>query len=151
MIDISDLYYVRDYNPEVDKAFVLATFLRGLYYGNTFFKMIPKDIFMDNYKRVAEALIDGQRSIIKVACLKDDPDTILGYSILSIDFSTIHWVYVKSSETKIKGTAEKLTWRNKGIGKSLVPKYPLAYSHFTDTGLILVKKFDNCIFNPFAI
>lgn len=148
--DISSLYEIRDYTPN-DKAFVLATFLRGLYYGNEFFQLIPKDVFMDNYKRIAEALIDGNRAIVKVACLKDDSDTILGYSILSSDFSTIHWVYVKSSETKIKGTAEKLTWRHKGIGKALVPRFPLAYSHFSDLGLKLAKKFDNCIFNPFAL
>ncbi len=148
--DISSLYTIRDY-VVADRSFVIATFLRGLYYGNEFYNIMPKDIFMYNYKQIIEVLIDGHRTAIKVACLKDDTDVILGYSILSADFSTIHWVYVKSSETKVKGTSEKLTWRRKGIGKSLVPENITAYSHFSDLGRMLVKKFDNCIFNPFAL
>lgn len=140
------LYNIRDFR-ETDKAFVLSTFLRGLYYGDSWFSLIPKAIFMENYKKVAEHLVTSPNFIIKVACLTDDMDTILGYSILSADFQTIHFVYVKSSKM-----TDGSTWRNKGIGKSLVPQRPVAVSHLTKLGLQLLKsKFPNTIFNPFAI
>jgi hypothetical protein len=137
------LYEVRD-SKEEDKNFILATFLRGLYYGDSWFSLIPKDIFMANYKQVAQTLVSSPKVTIKVACLKEDPDVILGYSILSNDFKTIHWVYVKSSKLK-DGT----TWRRKGIGRSLVPQYPETVTHLTKLGHSLLTKFNGAVFNPF--
>jgi len=143
MSSFRGFYDIRDYKPE-DRNFVISTFLRGLYYGDSWFSLIPKDIFMKNYKAVAEALI--AKRTIKVACLREDPDVIIGYSILSNDFQTIDWVYVKSSKQP-DGT----TWRNKGVGKSLVPQYPTSVSHLTVLGKELLKKFPNTVFNPFSI
>lgn len=130
------LYLIRDYIPG-DKNFILSTFLRGMYYGDSWFSLIPKKIFMDNYKKVAETLINN--SIIKIACLSDDKDVILGYSILSKDYLGIHFCYVKSA------------WRRKGIGKSLLPKFPIYISHFTKLGLSLRNKYPNTVFNPFKL
>lgn len=132
------LYEVRDYKPE-DRNFVLATFLRGLYYGDPWYQEIPKDIFMGNYKYVAEALVDSKSVIIKIACTKDDQDVIIGYSMLSTDFTVVHWVFVKER------------WRGRGIGSSLVPAYFTAASHLSSLGRALIKKYKDAIFNPFAI
>lgn len=136
MSDFDGLYSIRD-GKESDNNFILATFLRGLYYGDSWFSLIPKDIFMDNYKEVAEHMVAN--NTIKIACLPEDPDVILGYSILSADFQTIHWVYVKSA------------WRKKGIGTRLTPKYPTTISHLSSLGKELMKRFDNCVFNPFKL
>jgi GNAT superfamily N-acetyltransferase len=128
------VYDVRDYRPD-DKNFVMSTFLRGLYYGDSWFSLIPKYIFMANYQIVGEALIrDG---VVKIACAKDDPDIILGYSILSSDYQAIHWVFVKSA------------WRGGGIGRALVPQYPVAVTNLTTLGKSLMTKFQSCVFNPF--
>jgi len=136
MSDFTGLYDIRDMKSE-DRNFILATFLRGLYYGESWFSLIPKQIFMTNYKTVANVLINSPNTVVKVACLKEDTDTIIGYSILSSDYQTIHWVQVKK------------LWRGKGIGKSLVPAYPVAVSHLTDLGRKLLIKFPNTVFNPF--
>lgn len=138
MSEFSGLYDIRD-GKESDKAFILATFLRGLYYGDSWFSLIPKDIFMDNYKHVAEALINRPDINIKIACLKEDQDVILGYSVISNNFDTIHWVYVKS------------VWRRKGIARSLLPSRIEYASHLSSLGKTLMKKFENCIFNPFKL
>lgn len=134
------LYDVRDIMPG-DENFILSTFLRGVYYGDTWFSEIPKDIFMSNYKAVADTMVfNRNKTVIKVACLKDDPSTILGYSILSPDYQTIHFVYVKKS------------WRTQGIAKSLLPQYPTAVTHLTLLGKKLLSKFNsNVVFNPFKI
>lgn len=136
MNDFTGLYNIRDAKPE-DFNFILATFLRGLYYGDSWFSLIPKQIFMANYKKVAEALVLSPKTTVKIACLKEDENVILGYSILSNDYMTIHWVFVKSA------------WRHKGIAKSLVPKYPTSVTHLTTLGKQLLTKFDNISFNPF--
>ncbi len=135
--ELASLYEIRDYDAAGDEAFVMATFLRGLYYGNEFFSIIPKDLFMDNYKLVIGALLSKNQ--VKVACLREDPSVILGYSIISNDFKTLHWVFLKKA------------WRLQGIGRSLVPKYITSVSHFTSMGLPLLKKFDNCVFDPFKL
>lgn len=135
---LKDIYVVRQYRDS-DKNFVLATFLRGLYYGNEFYNMILKQEFMDNYKLIAEALLAPERNMIHVAVLSDDSDVILGYSVVSHDHETLHWVFVKAA------------WRKQGIAKSLIPATINTYSHFTTVGLSLAKKFPNLIFNPFKI
>src|SRR5262249_10235426 len=84
----SGLYNIRD-GTDKDYNFILATFLRGLYYGDSWFSLIPKDIFMDNYKIIAQTLIKLPSTVVKIACLPDDPDVILGYSILSSDYQVI--------------------------------------------------------------
>lgn len=134
--ELSELCEIRDGLPE-DEAFIKATFLRGTYYGNSFFLQVPKDIFMDNYKLVVDAV--WRKSITKVVCLKEDPNVILGYSILSPDYQTVHWTYVK------------LAWRQKGIAKALLPQYPKYFSHLTETGQKLMLKLPTAVFNPFSL
>lgn len=136
MSSFQGLYDIRDYQTE-DANFILATFLRGLYYGDSWFSLIPKDIFMKHYKVVAEALLKTRT--VKVACLKEDPSVILGYSILSNDYQGIDWVFVKSA------------WRKQGIGKSLVPQRPSYVTHLTKLGKDLLVKFPNTVFNPFNL
>jgi GNAT superfamily N-acetyltransferase len=127
-------YEVRAARPE-DLNFIRATFLKGLYHGDTWFSLIPKSIFMEHYHPVIERLI--ATNDVWVACLADAPDVIIGYSIVSKDFTTIHWVFVK------KG------WRKMGIARSIVPRYPEAVTHLTPLGKTLMTKFENCVFNPF--
>lgn len=133
---VKEVYEIRDFKPE-DKSFIMATFLKGLYYGDSWFSLIPKRIFMDNYKHAAEALVN--KSTVKVACLKIDPDVIIGYSILSNDFTTIHWCFVKKA------------WRKQGVGRSLVPQFPTEVTHLTEVGKRILPQFKNCVFNPFKV
>lgn len=137
MNEFTGMFDVRDGNQN-DKNFILATFLRGLYYGDTWYSLIPKQIFMDNYKHVAEKLITSPNIIVKVACLREDPAVILGYSVLSSDFKTIHWVHVKKA------------WRKRGIAKTILPQYPTYITHLSSLGKNLMTKFETAVFNPFA-
>ena len=131
---------IRDYRPDADKNFVMATFLRGVYYGDTWFSLIPKNIFMNAYKKFAEAIVNNPKTIIKVACLQDDPDVMVGYSILSSDFSAITWVFVKAA------------WRKQGIARQLLPQLPTTVTHLTPLGKSLLPKFKTqVIFNPFYV
>lgn len=132
----TELYAVRDYLPG-DKNFIYASWLRGLYYGEPFFREIPKDVFMENYHRVLEAILAKQEITVKVACLKDDPEVILGYSVLSP--GVCHWVFTKAA------------WRGIGIAKSLVPQGTDTVSHITKVGLGILRKHSHLRFNPFVV
>ncbi len=135
--DFKGLYDVRD-SVEADHAFILATFLRGLYYGDSWFSLIPKDTFMNEYKIIANAIVKHPNVIIKVACLREDPSVILGYSILGNNFTTIIYTYVKSN------------FRKRGIGRSLLPTYPSTVTHLTALGKSLMSKLPKeTVFNPF--
>lgn len=136
MNEFRGLYDVRDMVAE-DKNFIMATFLRGVYYGDSWFSLIPKSIFMDNYKKLVEAAVDNNKAVIKVACLKEDSNVIIGYSILSNDYQAIVWCFVKSA------------WRNHGIAKSLLPQHPTACTHLTKVGQTLMTKYPGMVFNPF--
>lgn len=138
MSTFAGLYDIRDGAAE-DVNFILATFLRGMYYGDSWYSQIPKDIFMQNYKVVAEALLRSPKTVVKVACLKDEPNVILGYSLLSADYQTIHFVFVKN------------VWRKRGVARSLLPKHPVAVTHLTRLGKDLLPKLEQTIFNPFAV
>lgn len=132
------LYNIRTSTLE-DKNFIMATFLRGLYYGETHWTQVPKQIFMDNYKIIIESVLAHPNTMVLVACDVEDPTVIFGYSIVSLDLNTIHWCYVKSR------------FRNKGIAKSLVPNTAKYASHLSKLGITLLPKVNNPVYNPFSI
>jgi hypothetical protein len=119
-----------------DKNFIYASWLRGLYYGESWFSEIPKNIFMENYHKVIDSILKKSSTVVKVACLKDDPSVILGYAVL-VDTGGLHWVFIKKS------------WRNIGIAKDLVGSVSYC-SHLTNVGISIMKK-KGWIFNPFII
>lgn len=129
---------IRDATPG-DKNFIYASWLRGLYYGDSWFKEIPKSIFMEAYHAVLESILENPATQVKVACLQDDPEVILGYAVLGIEGRRVHWVFVKKA------------WRTIGIAKKLVPEKVDITTHLTRVGLSLMKKRPNMIFNPFAL
>ena len=144
-VNRKELIDIRPY-IEDDKNFVLATWLRGLYYGDSFYNSIPKAIFMENYHSILEGFLVRNADNIVVACLKEDPDVILGYSVMrqlkigEADISVLDWIFVKTA------------WRGIGIAKMLLPKKVNACTHLTKLGASIIKSHDlNIIFNPFLL
>lgn len=139
----SELISIRPYNDVTDKSFILATMLRGMYHGSSYYSRVPKDIFMSNYHKIAENLLADTYTTVTIACLSDDPEVILGYAIFKqVDKSIVlDYVFVKSA------------WRKIGIAKKLVaPEQVSAITQLTDVGAILMKtKLPNAVFNPFLL
>lgn len=138
MMNKSDLIAIRKGLPG-DKNFVLSTFLLGLYYGGTAYSEMNKDIFMLEYHKLAEKLLISEDSQLKVACLKEDSNVILGYALMNKDSDTLHFVFVKKP------------WRKIGIMQSLIPQQVLFCTHLTAVGLSLLKKSPYISFNPFLL
>lgn len=137
-MDKQILTTVRDYMPE-DRNFILATWLRGLYYGDSWFKEIPKNLFMEAYHAFLERLLTKPGVFVRVVCLKDDPEVIFGYAVLADEGETVHWVFCKSN------------WRKQGLAKRLVPEKAKVVTHLTRVGLAILKKRPNLLFNPFKV
>lgn len=133
----NELVAIRDVKAE-DRNFLLATWLRGLYYGESWFSLINKNVFMAHYHKVINYLLDSPNTTIKVACLKDDPEVILGYVVLSKSPGVMHWVFVKKA------------WRKIGIGKLLVPADTKIVTHLTKAGLGYISN-HSIDFNPFIV
>lgn len=136
MDSFQGLYNIRDATKE-DHNFIFSSFLNGLYHGDSWFSQIPRRIFMDNYKKIIQTAVVSSKITIKIACLPEDTNVIIGYSILSADFKAVVWVFVKPR------------WRKKGIARSLVPKSPEVVTHLTELGRILLPKLPETVFNPF--
>lgn len=112
-----------------DIAFIYSTWLKNLYFGNSWFRSIERKVYFDKYKLVLDRVL--QRSTVLVCCLTDDPDVVLGYVVY--EPGILHWIYVK------KG------FRRLGIGKLLLPQDVEWITHLTKTGRDLRRpewKFD---------
>lgn len=123
---------------ENDKAFIFSTWLRGVYYGETVFKHMNKDRFMESYHNLIEMTIAAPNTLILIACLKEDEDVILGYAALNKNKKVVYWAYVKSA------------WRNIGLSKMLLGSDIHVATTLTVLGLNIMKR-KNIEFNPFTI
>jgi hypothetical protein len=130
-----DLIWQREGGPSTHD-FIEATWLQGLYHGNAWFKKIDEKIYYENYRKVIRNILRRPETEIFMACLHDDHDLILAYSVYEKD--CLHYVYCKSD------------WRRIGLGSDLMQKPFTQVSQLTKTGeAIWKKKYPKVIFNPF--
>lgn len=122
-----------------DESFIYSTWLKGLYYGNAWFKEIDQDIYFKNYHQVIERIINKPSSSILCACLEDDQDTLLSFCVYETieDYQVLHWVFTKFS------------FRRSGIAKALLPNNIKFVSSLTNIGKSIKHK--DWKFNPFLI
>lgn len=133
-MDKANLIQLRPYQLS-DKAFVFKTFLEGLRNGNETFKKTHVYEFHKNYQKVIERLLSIPETKTTIACLKEDFDVILAYSITRPNI--IDWCFTKPA------------WRGLGIAKDLVAHIsPKAVSHITKAGDAIRMKY-NLIYDPF--
>lgn len=133
-LDKKDLIEIRNMYLD-DWNFILATWLKGLRYGNSWFGLIEPTVYYENYQKLIERILQSGSTVVKVACLKESPDVILGYSVSH--GTSLDWIFVKSR------------WRLIGIAKSLVPDGVTTVSHLTEVGKSILKKRPTLTFNPF--
>lgn len=67
---------VRDAEPD-DHSFLFSTYLRNNWYSKTQTTTLKKATWMGLQHRRLEKVLEDQT--VKVACLSEDPDTIIGY------------------------------------------------------------------------
>lgn len=132
-----------------DMAFIYRSTLMGTYHGNRprkgqavdpkcpvdYFSSINQDTFMEKYHDYLQQLFDRPGTEIKVACLVEEPDVILGFSVFCR--GVLHFVFVKPD------------WRNIGIGRDLCPSDIQSVTGFTRVGDVIRRK-KGWVFSPWA-
>jgi GNAT superfamily N-acetyltransferase len=131
----NDLITMRD-RLDSDMSFIYQSWLRGLRYSNDWFNTINHDAYYANYTKIVQNLLAQKETQVRVACLIEDPDVIIGYSVTRPEKQAIDWVFVKPH------------WRKLGIAKDLIPKGLKWSTHITLPGNALRKKL-GLDFNPF--
>lgn len=129
----SDIISIRG-GLETDLKFVYATWLKGLYFGNDWFREIDQDIYFKAYHKVIERILAKPKALVWVAHLIEDPDVILGYSVT--EGPILHFVFVKEA------------WRRMGLACDLIPDTTNTVTHLTKVGRSIKPKAWS--FNPFA-
>ncbi len=130
-----DLIAIRCWTPP-DYNFVKATWIRALRFGSSWFSKIDGPSYYKAYSGALDRLLLLPETSVKVACLADEPDVILGYAVSRN--RTLDFVYVRKR------------WRGIGIAKSLVPSDFNSVTHLTETGKAIIEKnYPDVSFNPF--
>lgn len=129
-----DLVSLRKGEKE-DLNLIYSTWLKGLYYGNDWFREIDKDIYFKYYQKVLNKILENETINITIACLKDQQDVVLGYSVS--EALVLHWIFVKEP------------WRGIGLARDLLPSTILTVTHLTKVGRSIKPK--DILFNPFLI
>jgi len=111
-------------------------FIHTLRSGCDWFKAIDEDRYYKKYKAEIPKFLARPEIVIRLACLTDDLDVCLGWSVS--EGSKLHYVYVRKDQ------------RRQGIGTSVLPKEFNTITHLTHSGWFFRKKvFPNIIFDPF--
>lgn len=134
VVNKSELVDIRD-GITADHSFIFASWLRGLRYGHPYFELINNDAYFKHHHAAIATILDDFEVTIKVACLKEDPDVILGYSVYRND--RLDWVFVKKR------------WRTIGLARDLVPPGISTVSHITSVGISLLRKHPTITYNPY--
>lgn len=129
----SEHYTVRDYSPSDHNA-IYKAWLAHAYYDNEMFRLMPHPLFRQRYAPVLDRIIS--QATVKVACLIEDADAIVGFAVYRGD--VLHFVAVKKP------------WRKLGVATALVPAGISTYTHVTTIGKAISRK-KKWVFDPFVI
>lgn len=105
-----------------DVNYIYSTWLNGFYFGST----RPKNPATKNTEfhfqnEVVKTILDNPNTFVAIACLRSEPDVIIGYSVFETKDNsvTLHWVFVKEA------------WRRLGVATMIVPKEVNEVTHLT--------------------
>lgn len=129
--------------PEQYLPLIFTKWLKSLLYGNPLFKKSDQSQYYKNYHAFIERLLKKPDSIVRLAVLSDDHDVVLGFAVSRED--VLDYIYVN------RGTEGE--YRNKGIGRKLLPEGITTFSHITLNAMKIWQgneKYKHLKFNPFA-
>ncbi len=127
-----------------DIPFIYDAWTKCYKHGSSLGKSCKSPLFFDEYKRVIDHILQDPLTSGYVACLPEEQDVIIGYSVFEFISHILHWVFVKES------------FRDFGVARSLIPneffKAPKIYcTHKTFYVEPIFRNNPNLEFNPFLL
>lgn len=122
---------IRPYKPYLgpDNAMIYSTWISALWYAlpeNTDTDSKVSHVFYKEKAKRIRQLLASKEVVTRIACLGDDPDLMIGYSV--VRNKNVEFVYVK------------IDYRRRGIGKLLTMWFETVSNPQTRMGKKLVKK-----------
>lgn len=118
-----------------DIPFIYATWLNS-YYHDSWARSVKKTIYFDNYKHVIDQLL--QDSEVKVACLPENTNVILGFLVEQLNI--VHYCFVKEA------------FRRMGVAKSLFDHEKAYITHITRSFSPILRDHEETFtYNPFIL
>lgn len=118
-----------------DLPFIFSSWLKSLRWGNSYYQSIDQDSYFKGQHRAIERILGDKTTTVKVACLADAPEVLVGYAAYT--GTVLHFVYVKED------------WRGIGLAKDMVPNTIKTVSNFTRVGLSILRKHPGVLINPY--
>lgn len=117
---------LRDFNPDTDSALLYATWRNALWYDQDDRDDRSSDSFFKQATKSIRLLLKEPDTKVKIACLSDAPDFIVGYSVFQ--GTKLLWIYVK------------IDYRVKKIGSLLAKGYTELGEPLTKIGKAIWSK-----------
>lgn len=92
-IDPSEIQ-LREFNPETDRAFVLASWLKS-YKLSEFAHAIPSRVYYTWHQKIIDQILSVPTNQVTIVCDPDDSSHILGFMVNNTQTPIIHYIYVK--------------------------------------------------------
>lgn len=115
----------RTYNHDKDAPFIFSSWRNALWYAEDRDENLS-NIFYRRANQEIKHLIKDFFTVVKIACLSDDHDQIVGYSVMRKD--NLEWVYVKKD------------YRKQGIARLLAKGFKTISEPFTIEGRSIATK-----------
>ena len=135
---------IRDIDSN-DIPFIFSTWLKSYKHSSAFAKRITNDVFFDFHHRLVDAIIRRPQTLIKVACLAEDPFVIIGY-LVSEDTrpAVIHYLFVKKAFRQMRVAQILLNTLEQDPGECV-------FTHWSYDADHLLRKYPNATYNPYLI
>lgn len=92
MSDVASLLYVREYEPAIDRNYVLSTWIRS--YALSLGKVPKGERDPDDIARVVERLLRSSDTVVRVVSSRAGPSTVFGWAAGDAR-GYVHWAYVR--------------------------------------------------------
>lgn len=117
---------VRQYDSERDAAMLFSTWRNALWFDMANRDETKNHKFFRDCTRLIKTILAHEDAAVRVACLSDDPNLILGVSVVNKD--NLIWIYVKAD------------YRGRGIATLLAKGISTVSNPSTRIGKAIVKK-----------
>jgi hypothetical protein len=118
----------REFMPSTDEAFIYSTWRNGFFYGALNKEELPpaEEFFKEKTAEI-KRILEGPSTKVRIACIKDAPEVILGYAVFTGDLH-LEWIFVKQQ------------FRGKKIAKFLTVNLKSVTANLTKSGAAITKK-----------